>query len=65
MNTTFDLISLNEAARRLEVHKETLLRAIRTGELEAVKLGHSYRVTDSTLKDWLRKRTVNAQEQGA
>ena len=65
MNATFDFIDLDEAARLLEVHKTTLLRAIKAGELEAVKLGHSYRFTEVALKKWVASKTLNAQEQSA
>lgn len=40
--TTF---TLAEAARLLSCHKETLRRAIRSGELRAARLGREYRIS--------------------
>jgi excisionase family DNA binding protein len=58
-------MDLDEAAQLLGVNKATLQRAIKAGELEAVKLGYGYKVTEKALRNWVASKTVNAQEQGA
>jgi excisionase family DNA binding protein len=45
--TTF---TLPEAAKLLSCHRETLRRAIRTGELPAAKLGRDFRISRSDLQ---------------
>jgi excisionase family DNA binding protein len=41
-----------EVATMLGVHKETVLRAIRSGELQAALLGKMYRITPAELNRW-------------
>jgi excisionase family DNA binding protein len=45
--TTFTLL---EAAELLSCHRETLRRAIRTGELQAAKLGREFRISRPDLQ---------------
>ena len=47
--TTYTLI---EAAELLLCHKETLRRAIKSGELMAAKLGKSYRISKKDLEEF-------------
>ncbi len=54
------LIKLGDAAKRLNVEKITLLRAIADGKLEAVKLGRSYQVTEPMLEKYVKSLIVNA-----
>lgn len=56
-----DYISISDAARKLNVHPTTLLRAIRAGELEAIKLGTHYRVTEDALQKYIALKTVGGK----
>jgi excisionase family DNA binding protein len=47
--TTFTLL---EAAELLSCHRETLRRAIRTGELQAAKLGREFRISRPDLQSF-------------
>ena len=48
--------TLGEAADLLSCHKETIRRAIKDGELKAVKLGRGYRVSRVDLEEfWANK----------
>jgi excisionase family DNA binding protein len=51
-----DLLHLKEAARLLDVHPSSIRRAIRSGELEALKLGTNghYRIRRQALDEFLR-----------
>ena len=41
-----------EAAQLMSMNKESILRAIRTGDLEAKRWGHGYRIKATALDDW-------------
>lgn len=49
-------MSVNDAARRLEVHRNTILIWIKTNQLRAVKLGRKWRIMPEDLKTFLDKR---------
>ncbi len=44
------MFTVREAAKTLSLHPETLKGWIRTGRLEAVKMGHSWRISEETLQ---------------
>lgn len=44
-----DLLTVEQAAERLQVHAKTVLRAIREGRLRATRVGKSYRILRSDL----------------
>ena len=43
------MLTVHEAAKRLNVHPETIRRMIRRGELGAMKIGHVYRIDEADL----------------
>jgi excisionase family DNA binding protein len=48
------LLNTTDAARRANVHVETIRRAIRAGELDvAARIGRSPRLTAEAIDDWL------------
>ena len=54
-----DLLSLRQAARELHIAERTLRQAVRTGELEAFKLGErTLRVERRGLEKWFRSHRV-------
>ena len=54
-----DLLTIRQAARELHVAERVLRRAVRTGELEAFKLGkRTLRVERDGLHQWVRGRRV-------
>jgi excisionase family DNA binding protein len=57
--------SINTAAARLDCHPETLRRIIRRGELTALKVGKSWRVSETDLLAYLAARTVEAKSETA
>lgn len=48
--------SPKEAARILNTHKETILRAIRKGELKAALIGKLYRITQAELDRYFKAK---------
>lgn len=56
-----EYFSVNEVAKRLEIHRETVLRAIRAKQLRAVKIGQGLRITESDIADYEKKRTVGVE----
>lgn len=47
------IYTLDELAELLKVTKRTLYNYVRSGKLEAVKVGREWRVTEDQLKDFL------------
>lgn len=47
--------TLNEAAELMNVHRQTIGKAINAGELKAMRLAHEYRISDADLEDWYRR----------
>lgn len=56
------LLTVDEAAAQLRVHRETIRRMIRRGDLAAIKIGNVYRVDLSDLKPTRRARVRPAIE---
>lgn len=47
--------SVNEIAKFLCVSRETIARAVRTGEIPSMKIGRQYRVSKVDLEAYLKK----------
>lgn len=56
-----EYFSVNEVAKRLKIHRETVLRAIRAKQLRAVKIGQGLRITEEAIADYEKKRTVGVE----
>ena len=52
MNAT-PMLSVNDLARRLAIHPETVRRWIRDGTLTAAKLGRAWRISEADLAAFL------------
>jgi len=50
------VMTVEQAAEVIEVHPETIRRAIRSGELNAAKIGRDYRITRDALSQWFVER---------
>ena len=49
-----------EVASKMRVSKMTVYRLVHSGELQAVRVGRSFRVTEDDVNDYLRKSFYNA-----
>jgi excisionase family DNA binding protein len=54
------LLTVEEVARRLNVHIDTVRRWIRNGEIQAINLGGpaGYRISQGALDRFIRERTT-------
>lgn len=55
--TTSRLLSINEAAERLNVHRRTIERLTYAGKLPRVKIGRAVRIPLSAVADYLDSAT--------
>ncbi len=51
------LYTTEQVAKLLQIHPLTVLKYINAGKLRAVKLGRVYRVTESSLQNFLDEMT--------
>jgi excisionase family DNA binding protein len=56
------LLTRAEAARFLSVSEQTVYRILRRGELPAFRVGHSIRITQTDLENYLRAQSPPLQE---
>lgn len=52
------LLLVEEAAEICRTSKKTILRAIRSGELEAMTIGRGYRITPTAVRRFLKRRAA-------
>lgn len=48
-----ELMTVKQAAKKLQLHPETVRRKIKNKELKAYVTGKSYRITEQQLQDYL------------
>jgi excisionase family DNA binding protein len=58
------LLTVEEVAKQLSVHPDTIRRWIRSGEIKAVNLGGpaGYRISQSELNRFIRDRTGRTKD---
>ena len=56
----FDLVPRELVAAKMRVSKMTVYRLVHGGELPAVRVGRSFRVTEDDVNEYLRKSFYNA-----
>lgn len=49
------VLTVQEVARLLKIHWQTVLNYIKAGRLKAVKIGKGYRITQADLKAFINK----------
>jgi excisionase family DNA binding protein len=52
------LLSVSDIAEHLKVSKMTVYRLIRSGKLDAIRIGHSFRVTLTAVEAYVRGAQV-------
>lgn len=57
-----EFYTVEEVSERLQVHWQSVLNAIKRGELEAVKLGRGYRITEQAILDFIVLRTKGTKK---
>jgi excisionase family DNA binding protein len=53
------LLSVDQVAKRLGVHKKTVLNWIRSGELIAFDIGKGYKVSKNDLDNFMQRRRTD------
>jgi excisionase family DNA binding protein len=53
-------LTIAEVAARMRVSKMTVYRLVHAGDLPAVRVGRSFRVTEDDVNEYLRKSFYNA-----
>ena len=53
-------LTIAEVAAKMRVSKMTVYRLVHDGELPAVRVGRSFRVTEDDVNEYLRKSFYNA-----
>ncbi len=53
-------LTVAEVAARMRVSKMTVYRLVHSGELEAVRVGRSFRVRDEAVQEYLRRSFFQA-----
>jgi excisionase family DNA binding protein len=59
--TTRPLLSVAQAAERLNVNEKTVRRLIHSGRLPALKVGAAVRIDASTLDGWLSSNAITKE----
>lgn len=50
-----DFLTVEQVAKTLQVHWQTILNYIKNGKLKAVKLGKGYRISKEELKRFIKQ----------
>ncbi len=56
------LYTTKEVAEMFKISRETVLRMLRRGELEAIKLGKDYRFEEDVIQRFIRKRSAKRSD---
>jgi excisionase family DNA binding protein len=59
-----ELLTVEDAAKKVKVHPETIRGWIRSGELPAVDIGGKYRIYPEDLDAFLKRRKTTRDKQG-
>ena len=55
LNNTKDIITLKELQQLLHIGKNTALRLVQDGEIEAFKVGHQWRMTKENVEKFIMR----------
>jgi excisionase family DNA binding protein len=58
-----ELLTVEDAAKKVKVHPETIRGWIRSGELPAVDIGGKYRIYPADLDAFLRRRKTTRDKE--
>ena len=55
LNKTKDILTLKELQELLHIGKNTALRLVQSGEIEAFRVGKQWRITQNSIKKYILK----------
>jgi len=58
------MLTLNEVAKRLNLHYNTIYNYVRSGELKAIKFKKVYRVEEEELDKFIRDKRFKVDKKG-
>lgn len=58
-----EYMTVTEVAAYLQVHWQSVLNYIKRGELEAVKMGRGYRISQVAVEAFIKQRTTKGATQ--
>lgn len=50
-----DILTIDEAAKYLNLNKETIYKHVRSGDLPGKKIGNKWRFSKRKLREWIEK----------
>lgn len=53
------MLTPDDVAERLKMHRDTVRRLLRSGEIPGVKIGRSWRVPSDKLAQWVNDKGVS------
>lgn len=60
MSSSVKFLTVAEVAAQMRVSKMTVYRLVHSGELEAIRVGRSFRVTEEAVQTYLEKSYFQA-----
>lgn len=57
-----DFMTPAQVAKRLQITERTVYKYLSNGEMEAVKIGRVWRITEEQLQEFIRKNTRNKED---
>lgn len=57
-----DYYTVKEVAEQFGVHWQSILTYIKNGELEAVKIGRGYQISEMAMSDFIKRRTIRGRK---
>jgi excisionase family DNA binding protein len=57
------IFTLDQVCQRLGFHRQTVIKFIAEGELTASKLGREYRIRESDLDDFMRRKQIKPKDE--
>jgi excisionase family DNA binding protein len=55
------MLTPDDVAARLKMHRDTVRRLLRTGKIPGVKIGRAWRVPSDRLAKWIEKGTTEGE----
>jgi len=58
MSEKYKYLTVAQVSEQLQIHWQTVLNYIKSGQLNAIKIGNGYRIGEKDLLDFIEKRST-------
>ena len=58
-----EILTIEQVAKKLGFHRHTVENWVKSGELTASKLGKEYRIRESDLDDFMRRKQIKPRQE--